>query len=760
MKSIYSILVSLLVMAATAGAQTISVPNLISYQGRVVDAGGIPVGDDTPVNRTVIFRIWDHPSNVLTANLIYSESQVVTVSNGEFSALVGQGVPNVIQTFNFSEVTPVTKKLDDLSTAFSGPNRYLGVTVATGATLLKGDKEITPRQQIVATPFAMRAEVAKFAESINTSSDLTLNPLTGTASNYGLGWYGTGRPFSNLPIDGPVLYGKAGGALGSNVSGAQKTALRWDATGRVGIGATSITSPTNKLTLQGDIGTTPADQFTIRGNANNNERLLLGYDTSANKASLQSYTGASTKGPLLLNPSGGNVGINKTSPGVALDVTGSIAASAGITANAGMAANGNNGYRFTTGDLDGGLFSPSDGVVTIKTNGIERLRIDSSFPTPKITTSSSITTTETISAGQISTQGRLTTKSVEYWGALPSFGALFQSGLDMYATNTSATDGDMVLLGKPRLHLATANGGAAVMTLLGNNVGIGTTTPTEAKLVVNGAGAPHEVGAHSAFRFNGANYAYLPSYSVSDVSIKASDSIHAASYRAFSDARIKVIEGQSDGEKDLEILSKIEITDYTHKDVLEKGNDQHKKVIAQQVEKVFPQAVGKTVDVVPDIYKPAKIKDGWVALATDLKVGERLRLITGDHDAIHEVLEIDSDRFRTDFRPELKVVDTKPGEERPVLDKPAKVAEKVFVFGREVKDFRVVDYEAIAMLNVSATQELARELKLVKDENAALRRELAAKTETFEARLIALEQHLSNDAALQSVSLKAVNVVK
>jgi hypothetical protein len=35
---------------------------------------------------------------------------------------------------------------------------------------------------------------------------------------------------------------------------------------------------------------------------------------------------------------------------------------------------------------------------------------------------------------------------------------------------------------------------------------------------------------------------------------------------------------------------------------------------------------------------------------------------------------------------------------------------QVFVYGREVKDFRNVDYEAMAMLNVSATQELARKL--------------------------------------------------
>ena len=349
-------------------AQTTAVPNFISYQGRVVDSAGANVGTGTPVNRTVIFRIWDSPSSTAIANLIYSESQTVTVSEGEFSVLVGQGVKNTTLSYTYSEDA---KFLTDLGTAFNGSARYLGVTVASAATIATTDNEITPRQQIVSTAFAMRA---KFAESIGSSTDLVLTPLSGTASNYGLGWYGTGRLFGTTAVDGPVLYGNAGGALGSKTSPtATNTALQWDASGRVGIGATSITSTTNKLTLQGDMTTSPADQLTVRGNADNNKRLLLGYDTTNNKASLQSYTGVSTTGPLLLNPGGGNVGVNNTAPSVALDVTGAVKASTS------MAANGTNGHTFAgTGDADGGLFSPADGEVTLKTNGIERVRVDGS----------------------------------------------------------------------------------------------------------------------------------------------------------------------------------------------------------------------------------------------------------------------------------------------------------------------------------------------------------------------------------------------
>ena len=369
--SLCAALLALCPTLATAQS-TSAVPGLISYQGRVVDAAGANVGAGTPVNRTVIFRIWDNPSSTNTANLIYSESQVVTVSEGEFSVLVGQGVENPTQTFSYSESA---KKLADFGTAFNGSARYLGVTVAAGATIATTDSEITPRQQIVSTAFAMRA---KFAESIGSSSDLTLTPLSGTPSNYGLGWYGTGRLFGSTAVDGPVLYGNAGGALGTNASGTRNMALNWDASGRVGIGASSIASTTNKLTLQGDVTstTTTADQLTIRGNTDNNKRLLLGFDTTVNVASLQSYTGATAKGPLLLNPAGGPVGVGKLDPSVAFDVTGAIKASTSITSGTSMAANGTNGYTFAgTGDTDGGLFSSGDGSVSLKTNGIDRINM-------------------------------------------------------------------------------------------------------------------------------------------------------------------------------------------------------------------------------------------------------------------------------------------------------------------------------------------------------------------------------------------------
>jgi hypothetical protein len=219
---------------------------------------------------------------------------------------------------------------------------------------------------------------------------------------------------------------------------------------------------------------------------------------------------------------------------------------------------------------------------------------------------------------------------------------------------------------------------------------------------------------------------------------------------AESDSRIKTKLSPTDSVKDLKTLMGIEVTDYQLKDTAANGSAQHKKVIAQQVEKVYPQAVSRQKGVVPDIYQKASVKEGWVQLATDLKVGERVRLMLPSGDSVEDVLEVRSDSFRTSLKTP---------------------ADELVVYGREVSDFRAVDYTAVSMLNVSATQQLKHEkdaeMQVLRDENAALRRELAtkdrelaAKDESVEARLIALERRMSGEGEAQTVSLKTASAAK
>jgi hypothetical protein len=207
--------------------------------------------------------------------------------------------------------------------------------------------------------------------------------------------------------------------------------------------------------------------------------------------------------------------------------------------------------------------------------------------------------------------------------------------------------------------------------------------------------------------------------------------IIGGSINALSDERIKDIQGRSDSGADLAKVLQIEVTDYFYKDRFYRGNRPQKKLIAQQVEKIFPQAVSQHTDVVPDIYQAADSTDGWVSLATDLCVGDRVRLIgtKQKEDGVYEVTEVSESGFRTAFQPE---------------------GAKVFVYGREVKDFRTVDYEAVAMLNVSATQEIAKKLAAKDAEVNDLRAAnavLAAKVAALEARATARVDHDAELAA-------------
>lgn len=220
------------------------------------------------------------------------------------------------------------------------------------------------------------------------------------------------------------------------------------------------------------------------------------------------------------------------------------------------------------------------------------------------------------------------------------------------------------------------------------NVGIGTIDLTKAKLTISGS----ELNTLNYGYFNGQGNSGKAS-GTNYYSIYASDRIAATEFNAFSDARIKDIKGISNNEKDLETLSKIEIADYQFKDKIGKGNGQYKKVIAQQVEAIYPQAVSKLTDCIPDIYQLAKIENNFVFLEkSSLKIGEKVKLIFDEKQEIVEVIEVNERGF--------KIVNPKSSVVNPL----------VFVYGREVSDFRSVDYEALSTLNISATQALLKRL--------------------------------------------------
>jgi hypothetical protein len=189
-----------------------------------------------------------------------------------------------------------------------------------------------------------------------------------------------------------------------------------------------------------------------------------------------------------------------------------------------------------------------------------------------------------------------------------------------------------------------------------------------------------------------------------------------------SDSRIKNIIGISNNKEDLERLKKIQITNYKMKDVNTWGNQVFKKVIAQQIEEVYPEVIKKTKSTIPDIYALAqtvsyneKNKELTITLSKsyDIKIGDKIELVHPiNGKQVAEVISVTGNSF------------TVKDWVHPT--------DKIFVFGREVNDFRNVDYEALSMLGISAIQQLAKEVEELKKENKKLATD-------FESRLAALE---------------------
>ena len=224
--------------------------------------------------------------------------------------------------------------------------------------------------------------------------------------------------------------------------------------------------------------------------------------------------------------------------------------------------------------------------------------------------------------------------------------------------------------------------GSNVYRNLGN-VGIGTSSPQfPLHVTASNSGASNISRSYLKWFAQGASW--NSNWSSDLVSIYTTGAIMSNTYIAASDKRIKDITGISKSKDDLTILSSIEVTDYKMKDKVKYGETTTKKVIAQQLKSVYPQAVSLQTDVIPDIYKISEIKEGYIKLETDLKKGDKVKFIFDDNEEVVEVLSTDKNGFTVDNKKEGKV----------------------FVFGKEVDDFHVVDYDAVSMLNVSATQEL------------------------------------------------------
>jgi hypothetical protein len=559
------------------------VPRSINYQGYLSGTNGAAINASLPMT----FTLYSGASGPV----VHAETQTVTVSNGVFNVVLGTNAP--------------------LNAPFE-TQYWLGVRVGL-------DAEMTLRQPLVATPYAIRSAVTDAMSAGATA-------------------------FGDVELTGSL---RKGGAVFVHAIGSSNTA--------VGVAA-------------------------LANNTGGTGNVSVGTDA----------LGGNTTG-------GANTAVGQQA--LWRNVGGSFNAAIGAQAMLNNAAGvGNTGMGFSALQTNlAGAFNTAVGQLALwKSSASNNTALGSQALENTTSGGSNI-------------------------GIGASAGTNITTGSNNIAIGNAGVAGDSgsIRIGDSAVHSST---------LLAGNVGIGTTTVTKAKLEINGGAGAYSVAAYGGLATTGAT-ANNAAASLANASIYASGPIVGQSFIAHSDARIKRSVGRSNGARDLNTLAAIEITDYTAIDTRAAGNGAQKKVIAQQVEKVYPQAVGRSTDVVPDVYQKAEIKDGWVTLSTNLKRGERVRLIGKTTHGVFDILEVTAGRFRTAFKGD---------------------ADSVFVYGREVADFRSVDYEAIAMLNVSATQELSRRIERQDAKIAQLEQALATVTQLqIQAQLTstAASAKSSNDAS-------------
>lgn len=255
----------------SASAANANPPELMTYQGFLTDANGTALGNTTPKNYDVVFRIYDVSTGGVA---LWAEQQTVTVDKGQFSVLLGEG-------------SAVGSAHPALSTIFSGTtvsDRFIGTTVKG---LAAGDPEITPRLRMLPTPYSYLSSKALSVVNAGGTSlieaAVTGGLALGSGQNLGIG---TSTP--SYPV-----------SFGSGFSNT-KMALWDNGTGVFGIGAQSgqfrlhLGAATDRFSfLSGPNGT---ELMSIWGSG----KVGIGTGASTPKAALHNVGDFYTKGHLFL----------------------------------------------------------------------------------------------------------------------------------------------------------------------------------------------------------------------------------------------------------------------------------------------------------------------------------------------------------------------------------------------------------------------------------------------------------------------------
>lgn len=213
------------------------------------------------------------------------------------------------------------------------------------------------------------------------------------------------------------------------------------------------------------------------------------------------------------------------------------------------------------------------------------------------------------------------------------------------------------------------------------------------------------------------------------VGLWAAGRIFATELNAVSDIRIKDnIIDINDGDA-LNIIRQIQPKKYSYVDTVLRGTKSVWGFLAQQVESVLPYSVGKSQQYIPDIYDTADVTkntDGNYVITlnnkntiglttTNTSTQVSLRLYVDEQNTIKyatvkEIIDNNSFVINEDISPHQH-----PDPSNTQTQQTNDIT-KVFVYGKQVDDFRTLNKQAIFTIATAALQEVDRQLQQTKQD--------------------------------------------
>ena len=266
-----------------------------------------------------------------------------------------------------------------------------------------------------------------------------------------------------------------------------------------------------------------------------------------------------------------------------------------------------------------------------------------------------------------------------------------------------------------------------------NRIGIGTASPAASLHVASSV--VQTVGAYGFLNANGNVGAGGTTQNIS-YSIQADQRIRAPEYNAFSDSRIKKDIMRLNSDQQLAELNKLKVVNYAYIDQLLNGNKIKTGFIAQEVEEVNAQFINQATDFIPSVF----------ALAQSVSINEDLLQLTTEKP--HGFEKGDLVKLYAQGKKEfiLRIEEVKNSQSFSVKGW-SESLDNIFIYGKQVKDFRAIDFDQITALSVGAIQELSKQVEILKLENESLQKRISNEVQKqqseIEKRLLKLESKLN-----------------